>query len=114
MRRALLLLALAAAYWVAAAAYRPWKTVEADLAGAHLRLAGDDFRRGHVGDAIVESEKAVRAAPANPIAHYNLACFLVEGKRLDEAARELRRTLELAPGFAPAQELMGQIGDRHQ
>jgi Flp pilus assembly protein TadD len=109
VKRAVALLALLAAYWAAAAAYRPWKAVEPDLAAAHLRLAGDDFRRGRIGDAIAESEKAARLAPSNPVAHYNLACFLVEGKRFDEAARELRRTLELAPGFAPAAELLGRL-----
>jgi predicted Zn-dependent protease len=100
---------LLALYGIASRGYRPWQVREPDLAAAHLRLAADDFRRGRVTDAIAEGEKAVRAAPDNPVARYNLACYLVEGSRFDEAARELQRTLDLAPDFAPAALLLQRL-----
>ena len=104
-----MLVGLLAFYGIASRSYRPWQVREPDLAAAHLRLAGDYAGRGRIAEAIVESEKAVRAAPDNAIAHYNLACYLVDGRRLDEAARELQRTLELAPGFAPAAQLLQRL-----
>jgi hypothetical protein len=48
-------------------------------------------------------------APDNPVAHYNLACYLVEGSRLDDAARELEHALDLAPDFAPAAQLLRRL-----
>lgn len=85
-------------YVAASRTYRPWQEREPDLAAAHLRLAGDYAGRGRVADAIAEGEKAVHLAPDNPIAHYNLGCFLLDAGRLPEAEREFKTTLALAPG----------------
>ena len=84
-------------YWASSLAYRPWKVKEADLAAAHLRLAGDDARRGRLDQAITEGQAAVRANPRHAIAHYNLGCYLLEAGRLSEAEREFRTTLALEP-----------------
>ena len=85
-------------YWVGSLTYRPWKVKEPDLAAAHLRLAGDDARRGRVDQAIGEGEAAVRVNPEHAIAHYNLGGYYLSAGRLDEAEREFRETLRLEPG----------------
>ena len=106
---ALVFVALLLVYVVASRSYRPWQERDPDLAAAHLRLAGDYAGRGRVADAVAESRKAVRAAPDNPIAHYNLAVYLIKERHFEDAVEELRRTLALAPGFEPASELLARL-----
>ena len=84
-------------YWGASFTYRPWKVKEPDLPAAHLRLAGDDARRGRPDLAIAEAEAAVRVDPRHAIAHYNLGCYLLDAGRRADAEREFLTTLELAP-----------------
>ena len=84
-------------YGLASLGYHPWKTKEPDLAAAHLRLAGDDARRGRLDQAIREAEAAVRVNPGHAIARYNLGCYYLEARRFDEAEQEFQATLRLEP-----------------
>lgn len=91
-------LGLVLLYWAGSLTYRPWKVKEPDLAAAHLRLAGDDARRGRLDQAIAEGEAAVRVNPEHAIAHYNLGVYYLDAGRLEHAEREFQETLRLEPG----------------
>ena len=97
MSRAASLLGLVLLYGLASWWYHPWAHKVPDLAAAHLRLAGDDARRGRPDLAIAEAEAAVRVDPRHAIAHYNLGCYLLDAGRRADAEREFLTTLELAP-----------------
>jgi len=110
MKHVATVLGLVLLYWAGSFTYRPWKVKEPDLAAAHLRLAGDDARRGRLDQAIAEGEAAIRANPRHAIAHYNLGCYLLDAGRLIEAEREFRTTLALEPGADLARIQLQRLG----
>lgn len=56
-------------------------------------LANFYTEAGHIAEGLEVDEKIVRLAPANPTAHYNLACSLALSNRLEEAVGCLRTAL---------------------
>lgn len=56
-------------------------------------LANFYTEAGHITEGLEVDEKIVRLAPANPTAHYNLACSLALSNRLEEAVGCLRTAL---------------------
>jgi len=52
-------------------------------------------RHGRVADGLKMDRKLVKLQPANPTAHYNLACSLALAKRKSDALRELRQAVQL-------------------
>ena len=58
-------------------------------------LGGLYTRQGRVADGLKMDRKLVRLQPANPTAHYNLACSLALSKRQRDALRVLRRAVQL-------------------
>lgn len=72
------------------------------------KLAGDIYLdRGKAIEAAREYRVALACGPADlAAAHYDLARALARAGRASEARRELLRSLEIAPGFEPAQELL--------
>lgn len=58
-------------------------------------LGGLYTRQGRIADGLRMDRKLVRLQPANPTAHYNLACSLALSKRQRDALRVLRRAVQL-------------------
>ena len=58
-------------------------------------LGGLYTRQGRIADGLKMDRKLVRLQPANPTAHYNLACSLALSKRQRDALRVLRRAVQL-------------------
>jgi tetratricopeptide (TPR) repeat protein len=85
--------------------------LEPDSATAHYNLAC--FLASHGPEmAVAEYEEAIREDPEYPDAHLNLALTLADQERLDDAKRELRRAIELAPKDAfPRHELAAILMD---
>ena len=78
--------------------------------GVHERLATLFARLGDRAHAVRERRAVVALAPVDmPDALYRLAVALSEAGELPAARREVLRALELAPSFAPAQELLLQL-----
>lgn len=48
---------------------------------------------GQIAEGLEVDEKIVRLSPANPTAHYNLACSLALSNRLEDAVSSLRTAL---------------------
>jgi len=58
-------------------------------------LGGLYTKLGRIADGLRMDRKLVRLQPANPTAHYNLACSLALSKRNGDALRSLRRAVGL-------------------
>jgi tetratricopeptide (TPR) repeat protein len=58
-------------------------------------LGGLYTRQGRIADGLKMDRKLVKLQPANPTAHYNLACSLALSKRKSDALRELRHAVKL-------------------
>lgn len=58
-------------------------------------LGGLYTKQGRINDGLRMDRKLVRLLPANPTAHYNLACSLALVKRKADALRSLRQAVEL-------------------
>jgi len=58
-------------------------------------LGGLYTKLGRIGDGLKMDRRLVRLQPANPTAHYNLACSLALSKRNAEALRSLRHAVGL-------------------
>ena len=58
-------------------------------------LGGLYTRLGRISDGLRMDRKLVRLQPANPTAHYNLACSLALSKRTRAALTELREAVAL-------------------
>ena len=70
--------------------------LEPDSATAHYNFAC--FLASHGGDvAIAEYQDAIAQDPEYPDAHLNLALTYADQDKLEDATRELRRAIELAP-----------------
>ena len=58
-------------------------------------LGGLYTKHGRVADGLRMDRRLVKLLPANPTAHYNLACSLALSKRKADALRSLHRAIEL-------------------
>src|SRR5277367_6412310 len=58
-------------------------------------LGGLYTKLGRIADGLRMDRKLVRLQPANPTAHYNLACSLALSKRNTDALRSLRHAVHL-------------------
>ena len=58
-------------------------------------LGGLYTKQGRVADGLRMDRKLVKLQPANPTAHYNLACSLALSRRKADALRSLRTAVEL-------------------
>ncbi len=58
-------------------------------------LGGLYTKQGRIADGLRMDRKLVKLQPANPTAHYNLACSLALSKRNRDALRALRSAVEL-------------------
>ena len=58
-------------------------------------LGGLYTQQGRIADGLKMDRKLVRLQPANPTAHYNLACSLALARRRNDALRVLRRAVQL-------------------
>jgi hypothetical protein len=58
-------------------------------------LGGLYTKLGRIADGLRMDRKLVRLQPANPTAHYNLACSLALSKRNADALRSLRHAIGL-------------------
>jgi tetratricopeptide (TPR) repeat protein len=70
---------------------------------AHVNLAGVLWRLEDFEGALAHGRKAVALAPEHPYAVRILGTALLNVNRLDEAEAQLRRALELLPGFSLAE-----------
>jgi tetratricopeptide (TPR) repeat protein len=61
-----------------------------------LQVLGDDYtRRGRHAEGLKIDEHLVKLRPADPMAHYNLACSYSLTNRIDLAALALEKALRL-------------------
>ena len=58
-------------------------------------LGGLYTKVGRIADGLKMDRKLVRLEPANPTAHYNLACSLVLCKKRPDALKSLRKAVSL-------------------
>jgi len=58
-------------------------------------LGGLYTKMGRISDGLRMDRKLVRLQPANPTAHYNLACSLALSKRNSDALRSLKHAVGL-------------------
>jgi tetratricopeptide (TPR) repeat protein len=87
----------------AAALYRRAIGLDADFMEAHVDLAGLLWRLEDFDGALHHAQRAVQLAPDHPFAVRILGTALLSLNRLQEAEVQLRRALELEPGFALAE-----------
>ncbi len=85
------------------ALYRQAIAHKPDFMEAHVDLSGVLWRVEDFEGALVHAHKAVELAPLHPYAVRILGTALLNLNRLDEAQAQLRRALELMPGFALAE-----------
>ena len=64
---------------------------------------------GRIPESVVAKEKAVKLAPNDAAAHYNLGNTLQERGRLDEAEASLRQAIALNPDLAEAHYNLGVL-----
>lgn len=76
--------------------------------GVAARLAGD------VDGSVRLLREAATAEPGNADAHLQLGLALSAAGQLDEAERELRRTLELAPDYQDAKDALARLEARRR
>jgi tetratricopeptide (TPR) repeat protein len=61
-----------------------------------LRVQGNNLTlRGRYAEGLQIDKRLVKLRPADPLAHYNLACSYALLKRTDHAIKTLRRAVEL-------------------
>ncbi|MBE7536788.1 MAG: hypothetical protein HS122_00055 [Opitutaceae bacterium] len=58
-------------------------------------LGGLYTKQGRIADGLRMDRRLVKLQPANPTAHYNLACSLALSKRKGDALRALKQAVEL-------------------
>jgi tetratricopeptide (TPR) repeat protein len=87
----------------AAARYREALAQRAEFLEAHVDLAGVLWRLEDFEGALAHAQRAVELGPENPYAVRILGTALLNLNRLDEAEQQLRRALELKPGFTLAE-----------
>ncbi|HSQ20754.1 MAG TPA: hypothetical protein VLR92_10315, partial [Blastocatellia bacterium] len=76
-------------------------------AGLHKLAGGVYLELGNPSEAIREFRAQIALAPPDLAeAHYDLARSLESAGERTEAKREVLRSLEIAPGFDKAQELL--------
>lgn len=82
--------------------YREAIAQEPDFMEAHVDLAGVLWRVEDHAGALAHAQRAAEIAPQHPYAVRILGTALLHLNRLDEAQTQLRRALQLQPGFALA------------
>lgn len=87
----------------AAESYRRAIALDADFMEAHVDLAGVLWRLEDFEGALKHAQRAVELAPEHPYAVRILGTALLSLNRLAEAEAQLRKALELQPGFALAE-----------
>ena len=76
---------------------------------ALVRRAAILFETGDVTRSIQELEGALRIAPNNPEAHFNLGRALLAGKQPERARYEFTEAIRWAPGYNDARLALAQI-----
>jgi len=64
---------------------------------------------GRLADAVAEARRALSVEPIHPGTNWALGMLLYFADRSDEAEAQLLHTLDLYPGFAPAQNLLALV-----
>ena len=72
-------------------------------------LAVVEMQLGDDETALVHAQAATKAAPENPVFHYNLGNLLALKKRYEEAIPSLRRAIEIDPCYAYAYNELGNV-----
>lgn len=81
--------------------------LDPDLGEAVTSRAAQRFWSEWRHDTEPDYRRAIRLAPSYPLAHHAYSWFLIANGRFEEAARELRKTLDLDPLNAPARTDLG-------
>jgi tetratricopeptide (TPR) repeat protein len=90
-------------------AFRAALKIDPDNAAAWVNLTVVEMQLGDLEAALAHAQEAVRAAPQEAIAHYNLGNLLALGKRYEEALPNLRRAIEIDPEYAYAYNELGNV-----
>jgi tetratricopeptide (TPR) repeat protein len=72
----------------------------ANQADAYYNLGSVLRKAGRLEDSIKPTREAVQLAPDRPYTHLNLALFLSDAKRYDEAVTEMTAAIQLAEGLS--------------
>ena len=78
------------------------KKADAQAALFSIRTGMQKLRTGDLPAAVDQLQQAVRLAPDNPQAHYQLALALARSGAADEARRHMDEARRLAPALVPA------------
>lgn len=93
----------------AAGIFRRAIDLNPSYATAHQWYAYCFLVRGDLPGALEEARQAQRADPLSPSIGVDLSLMLYYGRRYDDAVLELRRVLDLRPGFAQATQLLPEV-----
>jgi DNA-binding winged helix-turn-helix (wHTH) protein/Tfp pilus assembly protein PilF len=81
--------------------------IDPSYATAHQWYAFALASQGRFDEALGQIEKARVIDPASPIINTDVATILYYARRYDEAILQLRRTMDLAPDFVQARQMLG-------
>jgi tetratricopeptide (TPR) repeat protein len=73
----------------------------------HVQAGMAAQKQGRLGDAIVEFRKVTELAPNLPAAFVNLGAAYMQDHQYSQAVAPLKRSLELNPDLAGAQQMLG-------
>ena len=99
-------------------AYLKVVEIDSDQSDAYINLGRLTHQAGNPVEAARFYHLALRAAPDDPIAHYDLAIALEDQQRFPDAVAHYQQALTLDPEFADAHfniaRLLGRMGQRAQ
>ncbi len=80
-----------------------------DLADIRISLGLNEQRLGEYPRAAQEFKQAIRQAPANAQAHFELGFCAFQMHQVDDAIRELRAALSIEPWYTRADEALAEL-----
>jgi Flp pilus assembly protein TadD len=98
-------------YPQAITAFRRALELKPDDSFALTNLGTVEYRAGNLEDAVKSLQQAVAVDAESYLSRYLLGMALNDRGDHDGARREVRKSLELKPDYAPAMELLGELDE---
>ena len=83
-----------------------WQTVSPEVM-QHVRAGMEAQKQGHMAEATAEFKKVTELAPTLPAAFVNLGAVYMQNHEYAAAIAPLKKSLELKPDLAGAQQMLG-------